>query len=284
MSARRQFRSVLRGCFIPGVVFALGIARAQDSVTQPDSTATSWQRYDWLAPTANAQSTSPDGKIQATESRDVHDPFKAVATGSLNKEKYGAVYTRQMADMLTLSCEANAIVVSDDAQELSNGQKVGVQFQPMPQLTLRCDVHGVGRRCARMPADSTTTTGAACFGGEASAAQQRDADGRREFGPHRRRCPHRPRLGRPTAYDVQYQQPLGKLPLSAVLKGHYEGTSTGGGAPDEPALAGAIAGLEAGGRHHDPGGPAPAAVPGISRRRSSAQRGALRRLVAEGDR
>ena len=33
------------------------------------------------------------------------------------------------------------------------------------------------------------------------------------------------------SYDMQYQQPLGKLPISALLKGHYEGTSTGGGAP-----------------------------------------------------
>jgi hypothetical protein len=33
------------------------------------------------------------------------------------------------------------------------------------------------------------------------------------------------------AYDAQIKQPIGQLPLSAILKGHYEGTSVGGAAP-----------------------------------------------------
>ncbi|HEY0256484.1 MAG TPA: hypothetical protein VGC39_03495, partial [Candidatus Methylacidiphilales bacterium] len=35
-------------------------------------------------------------------------------------------------------------------------------------------------------------------------------------------------LGQSTAYDAQFQQPLGKMPLTAVFKGHYDETTYAG--------------------------------------------------------
>jgi hypothetical protein len=201
-------------------------AQAQDGI-QADSSATGWQRYDWLRPEQD-QSVVWGGKLQATAGQEVKDPFTVVSTNSLLQEKYGAVYTRQVADTLAVSCESDDVVLSDDSEDLSRSQKAGVEFQPLDQLTLRADVHDE-MTDTPLPSESTTTTGAA-FSAESHlplnavltlGAQTDETYADAPSGID----------GQTNAYDAQWKQPLGKLPLTALLKGHYEGTSQGGAAP-----------------------------------------------------
>ena len=59
------------------------------------------------------------------------DPSTVLSTGTLWQEKYDAVYTQRLADTLSLSCETSAVMLSDDSEDLSRGQKAGFQFQPV---------------------------------------------------------------------------------------------------------------------------------------------------------
>jgi hypothetical protein len=189
-----------------------------------------WQRYDWLAPTDGASVAG--GKVATTVGQNVGDPF-AVASGALWQENYGVTYSRPLAPALTLSYETSEVTMNESSDSLTDGspddlshaQKVGLQLQPVEQLTLNGDVHdsnddagspdsatetrGTGLTAeGHLPFDSVLTLGArsdsttiGTIGGTASADN---------------------------AYDAQWKQPLGKLPLSAVLKGHYEETSQDG--------------------------------------------------------
>jgi hypothetical protein len=225
MHARRH-NLMPGGLALLGLVVAMSFTQAQDAVSVPSTAPNAWERYDWLAP---SEPTAGGEKIQATAAQDVHDPFTTVATGALYQEKYGATYSRQLADMLTLSCATNATVLSDDTQQLSNGQKVGLQIQPVELLTLRCDVHDAAVD-GTLAGHSTTTTGAAISAesqlplNHATLSVGANSDRSSADVPSGL-------MSETNAYDVQYKQPLGKLPVDAVLKGHYEGASTGGATP-----------------------------------------------------
>jgi hypothetical protein len=217
-----------RGCFLLGFVVALtaGLGRAQDGIQPGDTSATGWQRYDWLTPQEEQQRQAAAGETyHATVGQDVGDPFTVLSTGTLWQEKYGAVDTRQLGDGLALSCETSAVALDDYSDDLSRSQKAGLQFQPVQELTLRCDLHDSASD-SPMFGDSTTTSGAA-FSAEghlplnAVLTLGAQSDHTTTDAPTG--------LGLQTdVYDAQWKQPLGQLPLTAVLKGHYGGTSTGG--------------------------------------------------------
>ena len=208
------------------VVVAMDRARAQEELEAGTSTASSWQHYDWLKPTESQQTQQASGEaFKSTVGQDVKDPFTVLSTGSLWQEKYATVYSRQLADGLALSCETSTVTMDEDSDDLSRSQKVGLQFQPLQELTLRGDLHDSASD-SPMPGESTTTSGAA-FSAEGhlplnsvlTLALQSD-----------RTLPDAPAGidSQTNAYDAQFKQPIGQLPLTAVLKGHYEGTSTGG--------------------------------------------------------
>jgi hypothetical protein len=220
-----------RGFFILGlVVVSMGWARTQEEIQANGGSVNSWQRYDWLKPSEDQQRQAATGEtFHATAAQDVTDPFAVLSTGSLYQEKYGAVYTRRLADTLSLSCETTAVVLSDDSENLSNVQKVGFQFQPVEQLTFHGDLHDAATD-ATLPSNSTTTTGAA-FTAESHLPLNNAV---LTLGVNSDRTAADVPSGLETqtnAYDMQWKQPLGKQPLSAVLKGHYEDTTAGGAAP-----------------------------------------------------
>lgn len=204
-------------------------ALAQDSVQATTSSNTTWQRYDWLAPAEQQQRQAASGEtFHATTTQDVGDPFAVISNGSLWQQKYNATYTRQLENALTLTYESGSVVMDDDTQDLSRTQKVGLQFQPVQELTLRGDVHGANND-QPMASASTTSNGAAF-----SAESHLPLDAVLTLGANTDRTTADIPSGSETqtnAYDVQIKKGLGSLPLSAVLKGHYEGTSTGGAAP-----------------------------------------------------
>jgi hypothetical protein len=116
-------------------------------------------------------------------------------------------------------------MLSDDSEDLSRGQKVGFQLQPVEQLTLRGDLHD-SMSDAPLPGNSTTTSGAAF-----SAESHLPTNSVLTLGVNSDRTTIDVPSGLETqtnAYDAQIKQPIGQLPLSAILKGHYEGTSDDG--------------------------------------------------------
>jgi hypothetical protein len=219
------------GCMLSCVFMLLGaVVHAQDADAVLGS-AKGWQRYDWLSP-----SDEQAGKLTASASQDTGDPFAVVTSGSLFQEKYGVTYSRPLLDKVTLSYQTTEVALTESSlasslpvdglpDDLSHGQKALVQFQPEQQLTLSGNVHestnddampeysadtrGAGFTAeGHLPLSSTLTLGAnsdQTSTGEAATGAIAD-----------------------NSYDAQLKTPLGKLPVTAVLKGHYEETSQDG--------------------------------------------------------
>ena len=227
MRANLPIHAITRGFPLLGLVMLLGWAQAeaQDSIPSSACTATAWQGYDWLKPANDQQPASPGETFHATTGQDVGDPFTVLSTGALWQEKYGAVDTRQLGNGLSLSCETGTVAFDEDSEDLSRSQKIGMQFQPIEQLTLRGDLHD-SVSDAPLFGESTTTSGAAF-----SAESHLPLNAVLTLGLESDRTTPNAPSGLDTqtnAYDAQWKQPIGQLPLSAVLKGHYAGTSEGG--------------------------------------------------------
>jgi len=212
---------------LAGAVLLMGWAPAQEAVQVSPNNA--WQGYDWLAPAVNQKNpASPDETSSTTVGQDMKDPFTVLSTGSLWQDKYDSLDTRRLADTLTLSCESGAVTLDGDSDDLAQAQKLGFQFQPVGELTLCGDLHD-SESDALLPSQSTTSTGASLgleghlpLNGVLTLGLRSD----RSFADA-------PACDSSTtnACDAQLQQPLGKLPLTAVLKSHYEGTSVGNAPP-----------------------------------------------------
>ena len=207
----------------PVVVAVTGLARGQDGLQPSETTASAWQQYNWLAPSAE-KTLAPVETFHAAVTQDVGDPFTVLSAGTLWQEKYGAVDTRQLGDGLSLSCEASEVALDEDSDDLSRGQKVGLQFAPAQELTLRCDLHDSASD-SPMFGDSSTTSGAAF-----SAESHLPLNAILTLGLQTDRTATDAPAGldsRTDAYDAQLKQPIGSLPLTAILKGHFGGTATG---------------------------------------------------------
>jgi len=226
MRANFSINSMTRGSFLLGLVLLMGLARAQEAAQTGDNSNNAWQEYDWLKPAEDQQRQAASGEtFTASAGQDLKDPSTVLSTGTLWQQKYDAAYIQRLADPLSLSCETSAVVLSDDSEDLSRGQKAGFQFQPMEQLTLRGDLHE-SMSDAPLPGNSTTTSG-----GAFSAESHLPLNSVLTLGVNSDRTTTDVPSGLETqtnAYDAQIKQPIGQLPLSAILKGHYEGTSDDG--------------------------------------------------------
>ncbi len=127
-----------------------------------------------------------------------------------------------------MNAGANPLLPQLDANntdDLSRGQKIGLQFQPAPEFTLKGNVHN-SVNDASPAVDSTTTSGAGFwaeghlpFNSVLTLGADTDSTGTDLAGSTTTHY---------SAYDAQFQQPLGKIPVTAVFKGHYEATATPG--------------------------------------------------------
>jgi len=229
MRATFSKESLTRGLIVlgAGVWAMIGPTRAQDGIQPGDTSATAWQHYDWLS--ASTTSQKPVETVKTTVAQNVDDPFAVLSTGALWREQYAAVDTRNLEDYLQLSCETTTVDLDDgNSDDLSRGQKVGLQFEPGQEFILRADVHDSATD-SYMPGASTTTSGAAL-----SAEAHLPMNAVLTLGvatDHTTPDDPTALVSQTTAYDAQWKQPLGTLPLTAQLKGHYEGTSLGAAAP-----------------------------------------------------
>jgi hypothetical protein len=227
-----------RGGLILGAAFCLtgSLARAQDVVSTGTPSANSWRNYDWLKPAEDQQRQAASGStVSAVAGQSTTDPFAVLSTGVLWQEKSGAVYTRRLSDNLSLSCETSTVALSDgpnpylplsnEATDLSRGQKAGFQFKPVDALTFSGNVHDSSNE-GILPANEIVTSGAGFaaeghlpFQSELTLGVNSDRTGTDLVYDN---------MGQSTAYDAQFKQPLGKMPLTAVFKGHYSETAAAG--------------------------------------------------------
>lgn len=211
--------------------------QAQDATPPSSTTNEGWERYDWLqSSTAQQPQTALGGTFNASSGQDLKNPDMVLSKGSLWQEKYGVSYLRPLGDSLSLSCETSAVTLSDGANpyqpqnagpgdDLYREQKVGLQFQPIQALTLRSNLHDSSSESA-MSGDSTVTSG---FGVSIDGRLPTNAVLTLNLNSDRTGTDMTsPNAVHNTTYDAQLSQPLGKVPLTAVLKGHYEETITPG--------------------------------------------------------
>ncbi len=216
MRASFSVKWTTRGYFLLGfAVLIAGRALAQDTA---QSGSSAFLQSDWLKPAASVES------FKVTTGPAVTDPFTVLSSGALWQDTTGGIYTRRVADTLSLTCETSTVAMGDDSEQLLRSQKVGFQFQPSGGFTFRGDVHD-STTDAYLPADSTSTRGAD-FSAETHLPSKSDLT----LGVRSDRTSIDAPSGIETqtnAYDAQIKQPVGALPLSAILKGHYEDTSEG---------------------------------------------------------
>jgi hypothetical protein len=217
-----------------GVLGMVVVALSSHVFAQPTDTSNEgWQRYDWLKPTEEPQVT---GTVTTNAGQEIKDPFTTLSSGALWQEKVSTTYSRNVANGLILSYESSSTLMSESTtpvvplaggtpDDLTRGQKVGLQFQPADVLTLRGDLHATTTDAA-MPGDSIVTTGAGV-----SAEGHLPLNSVVTLGVNSNRTGDDTSyagVSTDTTYDAQITKPVGNLPLSAVLKGHFEEMQTPG--------------------------------------------------------
>jgi hypothetical protein len=226
------------GRFMGWTVLLLAWAGTAGAQTAQDAGGqnTDWQRYSWLQPGAAAT-------VSAVPGATATDPFAVLSTGQLWQENAGAVWKQPVAETLSVSCASTTTTLADEpgSADLNNdttqGQSMGVTFHPAEMLTLNGDVHASSFDAA-VPEQSTLTRGTrlsidTTLPTQSSLTLAFNTD---------ETSPEIP-VGVTTTgqtFDAQLKQPLGKLPVTAVLKTHYAETSSGGVLARMPSLEQAL--------------------------------------------
>jgi hypothetical protein len=220
---RLPFPTLTHGLAVVGLALAAAVPlRAQNA--EPASSGPAihpWLESDWLQPSDNKQATSSES-FQPVTTPSATDPNAVISSGALWQDTSGAIYTRQLATTLSLSCQATE--VDQDGEQISRGQKVALTFKPSDGLTVTSDFHGTTND-PYLPDDETTTSG-----GSFTAEGKLPTHSTLTFGLHTDRTGGDVPAGLATqtnACDAQIKQPIGQLPLSAIVKGHYADTWDG---------------------------------------------------------
>lgn len=198
-------------------------ARGQDATTPATSADKSLLQGDWLQPVEEQQRRAASGEsFEAVTAPLATDPATVISQGSLWQATTGAIYTRQVANVLSLSCQTSQ--VDYDSDVLSRAEKVTLRFKPCDGLTFTGDLHGTANN-AFLPSGQSTSNG-----GSFTAEGNLPTRSTLTFGLRTDRTQTDAPAGlasETNAYDAQIKQPIGSLPVSAILKGHYEDTSDG---------------------------------------------------------
>lgn len=224
---------MLLGLLVP----LLGRAQTPEIPSTLNSADNAWQEYDWLKPAEDQQRQAASGtSFNVTSGQDVQDPFKVLSSGTLWQEKTDAVYTQRLENAFSLSYETTSVMLNEASNptlpleggspdDLSRGQKLGLQFQPAEVLTLGCNLHEATTDAA-LPGDSLITSG---FGLSAQGKLPFNAQLSLDLNSDRTSTDTNSATETSdTSCNAELRQPLGKLPLTAVLKSHFEETFSQG--------------------------------------------------------
>jgi hypothetical protein len=208
----------------PRAMIALGLmalpAWAQEASTGSD-TATARQLEGWLQADPGNQS-APGESFKSTSATVAPDPFAVLTSGALWEETYGEMYTRDLGDAFSLSCQSTDTVFEEDESEMAHAEQIGLVFSPSILLNMTGNLHGSSTD-SEIPNDGTTTSGAGL-----AAESHLPWDTVLHVGLN---FDHTMAEGIGTetrTYNAQIERPLGSLPLTAVVKGQFQGTTVGG--------------------------------------------------------
>jgi hypothetical protein len=183
-------------------------------------------RYDFLLPVEQQEQEVRNGSFTTTSGMDLSDPFAVVSSGSLWQNKESVTYSRAVIDHLSLNCTTSS--VSEDGTPAQVGSEVRAEsvYQPFDALKITGNVHDNQNDASPAP---VTTNGAGC---SVETHLPLDTVFTAAVNSDEARTENNPGLEATTtttnAYDAQLQKPLGKLPVSLLLKGNLTETSAPG--------------------------------------------------------
>jgi len=180
-------------------------------------------RYDWLQPVEEQQHETQNGTFSTASGMDLSDPFAVVTAGSLWQEKQSVTYSRAVMDHLTLNCSSSATSEDGAPDQLGSEVRAESVYQPVDALKLTGNLHNDS---SSQTAPTVNTNGA---GASVETHLPLDTVFTAAVNSDHAHCDANSGLDVATdAYDAQVQKPLGKLPLSLVLKSHLIETDTPG--------------------------------------------------------
>jgi hypothetical protein len=183
-------------------------------------------RDDWLQPVGLQQHETQNGMFSTASGMDLSDPFAVVASGSLWQEKESVSYSRAVMDHLSLTCSSSAVSEDGAPDQLGNEVRAESVYQPIDALKVTGNVHNDS---SDQTAPSANTNGA---GASVETHLPLDTVFTAAVNSDETHSTSNPGLDVAThAYDAQVQKPVGKLPLSLVLKTHLVETDTPGTGP-----------------------------------------------------
>ena len=219
-------------------------------------------RYDWLQTAEQQQAQTVNGTFSTASGLDLSDPFSVVSAGTLWQNQESVAYSRPLADSLSLNCSSST--TTEDGLPGAQGSSISAQtiYKPSDIMTVTSNVHDSSND---QSPNAPETTGASA---SVETHLPLDTSFTAAVNSDHAVADANPGLDVQTnAYDAQLQKPLGKLPVSLVLKGHYVETDTpGSGATRLPSFEQSLVWKPVD-RHDAAGRPAPAAVPEFSRHR-----------------
>jgi hypothetical protein len=219
----------LTGLILPRALVALALAFLPASAQEVSASSGSDQASvralaGWLQ-SDSATQAAPGESFKVVTGTVTPDPFAVLTSGALWEETYGEMYTRDLGDACSLTCQSSDTVFEEDEEEMAHAEKMGLVFAPAPLLSVSGDVHGASSD-AEIPADGTTTAGAGL-----TAESHLPWDSVVKVGlnfDHTMADMPQAIATQIDTYQAELDQPLGRLPLSAVLKGQFQGTTVGG--------------------------------------------------------
>jgi len=196
---------------------------AQVASTGSD-TASARQLEGWLQADPGNQA-APGESFKATSAPVAPDPFAVLTSGALWEETYGEMYTRDLGDAFSLSCLSTDTVFEEDESEMAHAEQIGLVFAPSILLNVSGNLHGSSTD-SEIPVNGTTTSGAG-LAAESHLPWDTVLHVGLNFDHTMADMPEAIATETRT-YNAQIERPLGSLPLTAVMKGQFQGTTVGG--------------------------------------------------------
>ena len=177
-------------------------------------------------PPAQTQPVAPPGAFTTATGVDLSDPFSVVSSDSLWQDKQSVTYSRAIGDHLTLDCSSSSVSEYGLPGQLGTGVRASTIYQPADAVKVTGSVHNDSNGSSLTPVN---TAGA---GWALETHLPLDAVFTAAVNRDEARADANPGLDVTTqAYDAQLQKPLGKMPVTLLLKSHLVETA----APDSGA-------------------------------------------------
>jgi hypothetical protein len=190
-----------------------------------DPTDSRMLQHDWLQPVVLEQEAARYGTFTAATGEDLGDPFTVLSSGSLWQDKQSVTYSHAVADDLSFKCSSSSVTEDGTPDQLGSQVRAESIYQPADGITVSGNVHD---------SDDDQIAGSQTTGAGASVQTHLPLDTvfTAAVNNDQTRPEAEPGLDSETSgYDAQLQKPLGKLPLSLVLKSHYVETTAPGATP-----------------------------------------------------